>query len=159
MAVPAALVVLPLGILALAYAVGGKKKRRRPAPVPEPIPDIPEDGGAVVPEDQRPLSDAMVFDAGCWDLAVIVDPTPYDVRITEYYWQLRANGYNDPMMIAVAVLNADSPHCQWPPIEGASPMQIAIWEGTVGAVGNYMDLEMTGELDQYSGFGMFESLG
>ena len=161
MAVPAAAIVLPLGILALAYAVGGGKKRRQPAPVPDPIPDYPENGDDIVPEDQRPLSDAMIFDAGCWDLAVIVDPSPYDVRITEYYWQLRSSAYTDPIEIAVAILNADSPHCQWPPDpnEGASPMQLAIWDGTLGAVVNYMDLEMSGQLDQYSGFGMFESLG
>ncbi len=161
MAVPAAAIVLPIGILALAYAVGGAKKRRRPAPIPEPIPDIPENGNGVVPEDQRPLSDAMLFDGGCYDLAVIVDPLPYDMRITEYYWTLRSSGYTDPVDITVAVLEADSPHCAWPPDpeQGASPMQIAVWEGTLGAVANYMDLEMTGQLDQFSGFGLFESLG
>ena len=102
--------------LGIAFAVGGKKKKKTSRT--EGLP----------PEPPLPDSDRMLFDDGCNDLIVRVRSADYDTRITERYWQLRAEGYEDPVDLAVGILAMDAPQCTWPPVQDSSLRSKRVWD-------------------------------
>lgn len=138
-AVPA---VLLLGAV-WAFGGSGKKTKRKGGGGTGGTHPLP-------PETPRPESDRMIFDDGCNDLMVRVDTAGYDLRITDYYWTLREEGFNDPEEITVEILALDAPQCVWPPTEDSSLRSKAIWDMVYAAVENYWTLEQEGLLDEFA---------
>lgn len=93
-----------------------------------------------------PLSDQMILDADCSGPAVRVVKWRYDIRLTNYFWHLWRQGERDPVLLTMGILELDSPHCSWPPDVDAPRWQDVIWEGTLAAVTNYVNLVESGEI-------------
>lgn len=149
--VRAALAFVAAIAIASAMGGGGRKKKKKTSKV-EPAPPLDPPYVEVDPS-QRPLSNRMTFDQGCWDLAVRVNLVEYDIRITNMYWDLRSAGVTDPEEIAAEILRADSPHCEWPavPGEGASPKRAEIGNYIFQAVELFRNHEIGGTLGDYAG--------
>lgn len=126
-------------LIGIAFVVGGSKKKTNGKKF-EPVP----------PDEPRPESDRMLFDDGCNDLMVRVKAPEYDMRITEMYWQLRGQGYDDPESLAATLLQMDAPQCPWPPTPDSSLRSKSIWELIYPAVENYWANEKAGTLDDYA---------
>ena len=146
MAIPPIVLAIPLVML---FAGGGRRKRRA-SPWVLPTPDTGTGTESEMGPEGLPPSNRMIFTPDCSALAVRVTKWDYDIRITNYFWYLRGEGWDDPAAIAAAMLRADSPHCDWPPAPSAPEWAHTIWEGTYAAVKNYYDLEMSGELWEYA---------
>lgn len=137
-----ALPAIALGLIA--WGLGGKKKNGAPKAPPE-YEEYPEGEG-----EPRPESDRMLFDDGCNELIVRVRSANYDARITEAYWQLRSQGFEDPFAIAVEILKMDAPQCTWPPTAESSLRSKRVWELIYPAVESYFGMEQAGTLGDYA---------
>lgn len=140
--------VIAIPIVLMAAMGGGKKRRGRIPAAPEPLPGEGDD--SLFGPEGRPVSNRMILTPDCADLSVRVRKWDYDIRITNYYWYLRDQGVDDPVVLAAEILKMDSPHCQWPAPPDAPQWSRVIWEGTYAAVKNYYDLEQSGELWEYA---------
>ena len=142
----AAKVAIPIIALGLvAWGLGGSKKKGGKAKTGPDFEPYPEGEGEPLPE-----SDRMLFDDGCNELIVRVQSANYDARITEAYWQLRSQGFEDPFPIAVEILRMDAPQCDWPPVNESSLRSKRIWEMIYPAVENYREMELAGTLGDYA---------
>lgn len=127
-------------LLGVAWFMGGTKRKPASTARTEPPPF----------EDERPESDRMVFDDSCQDLMVRVQAAEYDLRITDAYWTLRQEGYDDPEEITAEILTMDAPQCTWPPVPDSSLRSKQIWDLIFPAVELYWNLEKDGQLDEFA---------
>jgi len=147
-ALPVALLLIPAALLLL----GGKKRGGGVPAGPYGFSWESRDAEDLAGQEEQglPLSDRMLLNAACDGPAALAIKWRYDMRITAYYWYLRAKlELNDPEVLAAEILYLDSPHCQWPPPPGAPEWQQIIWDGTYSAVMTYYTLDKAGKLPNF----------
>lgn len=142
---------------AVLLLAGGRKKKRYPAWLDESQREAWDDYGIgwdtqddkiTGTEGGLPLSDRMLLNADCSGPAAKTIKWRYDLRITNYYWEMRREWkIDDPLVLAAEILYLDSPECAWPADpEYSTEWEQIIWDGTYQAVKTYFELEQSGEL-------------